>query len=356
MKAFSDYRKKLDDFDLRSYPDYQPGKPPQWLELEKFSYQDEYEAIWGRPWGSNGIGKLKDVALIKPTDWEGHPLWVSDRNYFILHYSPTIDVDLLLRNHEEYATLLKDCGVNVHYCEFENPWGAHGPLRKLFIAEEVLIVRGGAIIPRFGHGSFKRGLERELYRFISGLGIPTLLTVQGRGICEVAPMFVPIAEDVFVTGLSLSSNQEGLDQVLPVLYRAGVKEVHVMHLPSIMDSFDAGISFHADMFIAPVDHKKVIVYPPFLDWQTYKWLKEKGFTVIEIPGDEALTYCPANSVLIEPGKVIMPKGAVKTIKAVEAAGVEVIGFEPSGIMYGGMNGMKCITMHLYREPGPGLDD
>jgi N-dimethylarginine dimethylaminohydrolase len=59
-------------------------------------------------------------------------------------------------------------------------------------------------------------------------------------------------------------------------------------------------------------------------------------------------------VVVEPGVVIMNKNARQTIKALEAVGVEVIGFDSSGIMQGGVNGIKCITMELDRDDGPRL--
>jgi arginine deiminase len=43
-----------------------------------------------------------------------------------------------------------------------------------------------------------------------------------------------------------------------------------------------------------------------------------------------------------------------TVKALEAAGVKVIGYDSSGIMQGGTNGIKCITMELDRDDGPRL--
>ena len=105
--------------------------------------------------------------------------------------------------------------------EYNNPIGTYGPMRKLFVIEEVRFIRGGAIIPRFGHASFKRGLEREFAKFVSSIDCPILLTVHGTGICEVAPMFVPLSDDVWLAGLSCAANQEGLDQVCPVLANAG---------------------------------------------------------------------------------------------------------------------------------------
>lgn len=348
-------RGAIEDFDVTRYPDYRPDSPPDVYKLSEFSYLDEYEAIWGRPWGAPGIGRLREVALVRPTEHEVNPLWSQDPNFFLLRYRSQIDVDAMIESHQEYANLLTECGVEIQWMEFEDPWGAHGPMRKLFVCEEVRILRGGAVLPRFGHASYKRGLEREFQKFLTKIGCPILLTVHGTGVCEVAPMFVAMAEDVFIAGLSCATNREGLDQVLPVMYRSGVKEVHIMEMPTIMDTFESGGEFHVDMVIAPVDLRVAIVYPDNLSWETYRWLRDRNFKLIEVPKEEQ-RFCPANLVLVEPGKVIMTKAATRTIKAVEEAGVEVIPFDSDGIMQGGTNGIKCITMELLRDPGPGLDD
>jgi N-dimethylarginine dimethylaminohydrolase len=127
-----------------------------------------------------------------------------------------------------------------------------------------------------------------------------------------------------------------------------------MQLTSILDSFSAGGEFHVDMIVTPIADRLALVYPRQLPWETYRWLKERNFTVIEIPTDEHVMCVPGNSVVVEPGVVIMNKNARQTIKALEAKGVEVIGFDSSGIMQGGVNGIKCITMELDRDDGPRL--
>ena len=328
---------------------------PDVYKLAEYSYLDEYEAVWGRSWGSPGIGKLREVALVAPSTHEGNPHWMKDPSFFLLRYRSQLDIGLMIRNHQAYADLLTKHGVDIHWMEFEDAWGAWGPMRKLFVCEELRFVRGGAILPRFGHASYKRGLEREFQRFLAEIGCPILYSVHGDGIMEVGPMFVAIAEDVFIAGLSCAANQDGLDQVLPVMYRSGVKEVHVIQLPTILDSFASGGEFHVDMIISPLDHRKVLVWPNNLPWETYVWLRAKGFEIIEIAAEDQ-KYCPANLVLLEPGKVIMPKRAQRTIERVRNAGVEVIEFDSDGIMQGGVNGLKCITMEVLRDPGPGLDD
>lgn len=345
---------KLEDFPLERYPDYRPGLPPDWRALASKSFLDECAYIWGKRWGSMGIGKLREVALIKPTDLEGNPLWGKAPEFFLLRYKTKIDVDHLIRNHEEYAQLLESLDIKVHWMPITDRMGAYGPMRKLFMAQEALITPGGAILPRFGHGSFKRGLERELQRFLLSIDCPILFSVHGTGICEPGPMFVPVAEGVFVTANSCSANSEGNRQVSEVLMRVGAKEIHVMNLPTIHKTFEAGGEFHTDMVLTAVDDRKALIYPDNLDWATYEWLLDHGFELIEIPKSEHHAFVPANLIVVEPGVVIMPRKAVQTTSRLEAAGVKVINFDSSGIMQGGVNGPRCITMYLRRDPGPTL--
>ena len=345
----------LDGEAITRYPDFDRGKPPRLLKLHQHGYLDEYQKIWGRRWGAMGIGHLRTAGLIRPNPaWEAHPFWQQDPTFFLLRYRQKPDPDLMLRSHEEYARLLASLGVEVLWMEFDDPVGAYGPMRKLFMAEEVKIVRGGAILPRFGHASYKRGLEREFQKFLTKIGCPILLSVHGDGICEVAPMFVQMADDAWIGGLSCAANQEGLDQVIPVLRRVGVHDIHVMPLTTILDSFDAGGEFHVDMVVHAVADRLAVVYPRQLTWDAYRWLKELGFTLIEVPTDEHHSFVPANLVVVEPGVVIMNPGARQTIKALEGHGVKVIPFDSSGIMQGGTNGIKCITMELDRDDGPRL--
>ncbi len=141
----------LESFPLENYPDYEHGKPPRLLKLHEHDYLEEYEQIWGRRWGAMGIGRLCTVGLVKPDpEWEAHDFWAREPEFFLLRYEREIDPDLMLRSHEEYARLLTDVGVEIKWCPFDNRMGAYGPMRKLFMAEEVKIVRGGAILARFG--------------------------------------------------------------------------------------------------------------------------------------------------------------------------------------------------------------
>ena len=174
--------------------------------LHQFSHLDEYEAIWGRPWGGcQGIGRLRDVGLVRATE-RARRTRSGPRTpqYFLLRFAQQIDASALIETQLAYAALLQDNGVVVHWMDIEDPMGAYGPMRKLFISEEAMIVRGGAILPRCGHGAYKRGLEREYQRFLAQIGCPILHSVHGTGVSEPSAMTVAVAENVWIAGISNS--------------------------------------------------------------------------------------------------------------------------------------------------------
>lgn len=346
-----EYRGRIEDYPLENYPDYEPGMAPAAGAIQEIGYLDELERIWGKNWGAQGIGKLREVALARPTEHEINPLWERNREFFLLRRE-RVELDKLSQAFEGYAELLESQGVKVHWMETEDRMGAYGPMRKLFMMAFCLVVRGGAIISRQGHASFVRGLEPNFLRFFAKINCPVLLTVHGMGICEVG-VFVPIAEDAIMGFRSCASNEEGLEQVLPVLESSGYKEIPIANCTTVYQDFRAGGDFHIDMIFGVVDHKVALIYPGFLDYQMFKWLKDRDFKLIEVPAEEHFKYAPANLVVVEPGRVIMARGAKETIKRVRKAGVEVLEFDTSGLQVG-TNGIRCVTLPLIRDPGPSL--
>lgn len=349
-----EFKGKLEDYPLENYPDYVPGKPPQTETIAEIDYLDEVGREWGKRWGGyQGIGRLREVALIKPHEQEANPLWRKDPKFFLLRKS-TFDIEKLDQGLRDYANLLESEGIRVSWMEVENTWGVYGPMRKMFMGGAIMTLKGGAILPRYGQCSFIRGRNYNFQKFLSKINCPILLTVHGKGICE-AGTFVPVAEDIVFGCKSSSANDDGLEQVAQVMHRNRVKEFHIAHSTSIHESFESGGEFHLDMYFAVVDVGVALIYPGYLDYQTYKWLVHKKFKIIEVPNDEHHLYFPENLVLIEPGKVIMAAQAKETIKRVKAAGARVIEFDTSCLM-AGTNGIRCVTMALVRDEGPGLEE
>ena len=65
-------------FKMSDFPDYVGGMPPDPAVIHDIDYLDEIEKIWGRKWGAQGIGQLKEVALVMATDHENHDIFYDD--------------------------------------------------------------------------------------------------------------------------------------------------------------------------------------------------------------------------------------------------------------------------------------
>lgn len=346
-----DWEGEVEDYPLEMYPGFRANDlPPETTELDKYCFMDEVEATTGKKWGGGqGIGELKEVAIIPPSDWEENPLWEKALDFFLMRKGAP-NAEPLKRHMRKYKDILEEEGVKVH--EFDMvKWGAYGPMRKLFMGEEVLVTREGAILPRFSHGPWKRGLEVGFQRFLASIDCPIIHQVHGYGIQEPGP-WVQIAENKLVGHICQAGNQDGVDQLLPVLARSGFEEVHFATLPFIQNTFEASGEFHTDMVLGVPDIEIALIYPKCLDYETKRYLKERNFKLIEVPEDEFHEYIPTNFVTLEPGKIIMAEGADETRRKLEEEGVEVIPLDISEIKKGGTNGIRCTTLHLVREEGP----
>ena len=333
--------------------------PFDWHDYDYLNYYDE---VFGRKCGSAGIGKLREVGLVRVSDddnYAEHPYMKEDPDYIVrdgMLEERKMDIGKLREQQLMYAEALTSCGVKIYWIEYpERPMAAFGPMTNQHSAGELTILPGGSIIPKKGYAlaplsGFGRTEYLARWAFWN-LGIAPLLTVVGKAVW-VQGLF--LADDVYVHAISVETNEAGMEQFLPVLKRACGEDVHIQRIYTPgMGYFDhgSGISAHTDMIISPVDVDKVICYPAALDVDTNRFLWGNGYKIIEAPVEEQVEACACNAVTIEPGLVIMHAGAKETIKRVRAAGVEVIPVEYDEYnRFGG--GMHCGTMQILRDPGP----
>src|SRR5437870_4539574 len=69
------------EFTLEDMPGYTPGEPPSIETWHHMDHLDLYPRIWGREFGANGIGKLREAALVEITQNERFELWDLDPAY-----------------------------------------------------------------------------------------------------------------------------------------------------------------------------------------------------------------------------------------------------------------------------------
>ena len=337
-----------------------PSETPNAVQLQQMDYLDLYPKIWGREFGSNGIGRLREVALIEITEHERFRFYEQDPAYFPNTGQAMRDLDIAkLRDQSAgYQAALEDAGVLVHRIGYPDPpVGPFGPMRGMKGGNELLVLRGGSVIEKLAVSPFGFGRSEYLALWaFSKLGIPPILAITGEGVAEAGPCFW-LAEDVFVAARGIAFNDEGLSQLLPVVQRStGLDEKDFTAL--VIDCpgglyFDpsTGMSHHPDMLLAPLDVDKVICYSPGLDFRTWSWLKEHGYQMVEVNRREQIMFAPANLTILEPGRVIMPAGADEAIAGVRKLGIDVTEVAYSESLRTG-GGLHCGTLRLWREPGP----
>jgi N-dimethylarginine dimethylaminohydrolase len=340
--------------ELKDYPAYEPHKPPQWYKFHtEVSYLDELEKIWGKKWGAQGIGKLREVAVVRPTEVEVLPLYDKDPEYFLMHTEKP-DLEIMQKQHDHLVEIYKKEGIKVNYMEFPSqPKGPYGPLKRSISAAAGFVINGGAIIPREAT-PYWRGRSKYVAQYLMSVGCPILYTVHGYGVCEVGA-FTRMTDDFIVGMLSTDCNREGLEQVTPVLKRSGYKEILINHSPGLLNVYYPEIVgwIHADMWIAPVDVRLALVYPPWCDYEMIRRLKELGYKLIEVSQEEQMKYFVCNAITLEPRRIMMIKGASNAVKALRNEKVDVIEVPYDEVMkYGG--GIRCTTMQLVRDEGPKL--
>jgi N-dimethylarginine dimethylaminohydrolase len=347
-------------FRIDSMPGYIKGQPPSVDFWHEYDYLEIYPKIYGRQCGANGIGRLREVALVEITESERFALYDQDPAYFpqMALKHEDLDIGLMREQSEHYQYVLEQAGVLVHRIQFpQPPVGAFGPMRSTWAANELLVLRGGSVIEKIAISPFGTGRCEYLALWaFANLGIPPITTIMGTGVAEAGPCFW-LAEDVFVTGRGLAYNQEGLDQLIPAVARsAGLDEKEMTTLAINFPGRQyfnpaTGQSHHPDMVIGALDVDKIICYPPGLDFRTLEWLRKRGYQMIEVDAEEQVRWAPSNVMLVEPGVVVMHAEAKNTIAAVRKAGVEVIESPYSEFLRVG-GGLHCSTLRLLRDKGP----
>lgn len=338
---------------VRELPWFEPGKPLRNWMLHETDFSDEVEQIWGRPWGAEGIGTLREVLVARPTENEVRDEYAAEWQYYYSSAAGNADLGRLRAQFDEYYQVLSDNGVRVNYVEPPVPAiGAYGYLKNLVtLAGAGLAVRGGLIVHRMGLGSWQRGREVIWSNALTALQVPIYLTIHGRGVGEPGAGRW-LDSETFVFNESVVANEEGLRQIRWVLEGLGV-EMITTHSPGWVDTIGHGNigTSHADMFLMVPDEGLAVLAPHLVNYGFVGELKRRGFKIIDVPVEEYWDLA-VNGVTLAPGKVVMNAGSPTVVKALEKEGVEVIQVDFSESQRFAIAGLHCATLELVRDqPG-----
>src|SRR3954464_9868950 len=310
---------------LETLPWFEPGKPLRNYMLHETDFYDEVEQIWGRRWGAEGIGTLREVLVSRPTENEIRPEYAEEGQYYYSSAAGNADLGRLQAQFDEYYAVLAENGVRVNYIEPPVPAiGAYGWIKNLVtLAGSGLVVPGGAILHRYGLGSWQKGREVIWEQALAALQVPIYMTIHAKGVCEPGAGRW-LDSKTFVFNESVVANEEGLRQLEFVLGSLGI-ELAVWRSPGWFDSTGHGNigTSHMDMVMMTVDEGKVLLAPHLVNYGFVRYLERRGVKIIEGPGEEYWDLA-INGVTLAPGKVLINQGSPTVVNALERDGVEVI--------------------------------
>jgi N-dimethylarginine dimethylaminohydrolase len=239
--------------------------------------------------------------------------------------------------HDALANILNQSGAEVIYHQEPQPDHADA----IFVFDPALVTDHGAIILSLGK-TLRRGEEDVMARRFESLGIPIRATLHGRARAEGGDLLW-VDHDTLAVGLGFRTNAEGSHQLKEALAEIGVSIIPV-ELPYYSGP---NACLHLLSLISIVDHKLAVVYPPLLSVPFWLYLKERGFRLIEVPGEEFETMGP-NVLALAPGRCLMLEGNPITQRRLEEAGCEVLTYRGNEISLKAEGGATCLTRPILR--------
>src|SRR5881398_1559781 len=106
---------------LETLPWFEPGKPLRNWMLHQTDFYDEVEQIWGRRWGAEGLGTLREVLVSRPSENEVRPEYAEEWQYYYSSAAGTADLGRLQAQFDEYYDVLRGHGVRVNTLEAPVP-------------------------------------------------------------------------------------------------------------------------------------------------------------------------------------------------------------------------------------------
>ncbi|SCJ91824.1 N(G)%2CN(G)-dimethylarginine dimethylaminohydrolase [uncultured Eubacterium sp.] len=302
--------------------------------MEKLhTFREDLEKVWGNQWSvTSEIGRLRSVLMHRPgKEIEG----IKDPSK--IYFRDFIDVEKARWEHDQLVQVYKDHGIEVNYVEEMDP----GCPNAMYCHDLILGTPEGVIVTRPGieirHKEVKYAAQKA-----AELGVPIVKTIHGKGIFDGA-CATWVDKETVIVGTGSRCNAEGLKQVSDTFRDMGVKNIITLSIARNQN--------HLDGFLSIVDSHVAVTYPYITPDIIYEELEKRGFEFVEIPAfDEKINFA-ANSVALEPGKIVMPKGAPRTVELLNQKGIEVIELDLEEIKKGG-GSVHCLTAFLKRDDIP----
>lgn len=274
----------------------------------------------------DGTGILKKVLVSKPEFLKPAPINEIARKW----KDTTMDVETMLREHQEFVNAYQKAGVEVAYLEPD----AQRP-NAVFARDFGGCVKEGYILGRFKldmryreHVDYKKRMEE--------LGIPMIGEVK-EGLFEGGD-FMFMNEHWIAVGMADRTNEAGLRELKAILEPFGYE---VTGVPLKQEYL------HLDMCFNLVDEHLAVSYQDGLPQEFRELLKKRDIEIIDVP-EEAIFLHGCNLQALGGHRVMSLKRNESVNERLAAKGMDVIEVAVTEILKAG-GGPHCMTFPLIRE-------
>jgi N-dimethylarginine dimethylaminohydrolase len=285
-----------------------------------------------RPYGSQSMfAPLRHVLVCRPDEA------FAAADPAIWHYASAPDLAAARQEHDSLVAILRQAGARVSYHVEPQP----GLADSIYVYDPAIVTDRGAIVLSLGK-ELRRGEEEPLARCLEGLGVPILARLEGGARAEGGDLLW-LDHNTLAVGLGFRTNAEGLRQLTRILAPLGIALVPV-ELP-----YHTGpqACLHLLSLISIVDERLAVVYLPLLSVPFYGLLRERGFSLVEVPPAEFETM-GTNVLALAPRRCLILEGNPITRARLEAAGCRVWTYRGDEISLKAEGGPTCLTRPILR--------
>jgi N-dimethylarginine dimethylaminohydrolase len=281
-------------------------------------------------WGVDSEhGRLLDVLLCRPENFRWLPTSAISRA--TLEAGHRYDPVLAATQHAELVSAYEDADVHCHFLE-PDPALPY----QVFARDSSAMGPNGTVITQLSQW-WRRGEYAPAIRFHREAGIPiramvTAGSLEGGDVIIVEPGSVLI-------GSGEARTQEVAAEQLAGWFAEDGWEARVQPFPERY--------VHIDVLVAVLAEKLAAICAEVLPATAVQWLRDKGFDLIEVSGEQAFAL-GVNGISLGGERVVSSMGATELNDALRARGITVIELELSMFTLGG-GGAHCLGQALRRE-------
>jgi len=253
-----------------------------------------------------------------------------------LGYTAPPDLSAARDEYDRLVELIALSGVEVEFLPEDSGTG----LDSIYVRDASIVTPAGVVLAnmgkrlRAGEPAAQADAFRAAHIPIAG-AIEPPGTLEGGDLLWLDPQTVAVGE-------GYRTNAEGIRQLRAILGPA--IDVLVAPLPHWHGQ---GEVLHLMSLISPVDTNLAVVYPPLMTVPFRTALLDRGYELIEVPGEE-FDSMGTNVLAIAPRRCVMIEGNPQTRRALERAGAEVWEYRGAEISAIGAGGPTCLTRPLVR--------